>query len=57
MEHTYYYYYSNYDIDKYYIIISRTLYIFYNGLNKQKRSEAKNITKIMMILLNWSDQN
>jgi len=56
MEHTYYYYYyySNYDIDKY-IIISRTLYIFYNGLNKQKRSEAKNITK--MILLNWSDQN
>jgi len=57
MEHTYYYYYSNYDIDKY-IIISRTLYIFYNGLNKQKRrSEAKNITKIMMILLNWSDQN
>jgi len=54
MEHTYYYYYSNYDIDKY-IIISRTLYIFYNGLNKQKRrSEAKNITKIMMILF-WTE--
>lgn len=44
MEHTYYYYYSNYDIDKYIIIYSHSLlhYIFYNGLkNKTQRSEAK----------------
>lgn len=35
MEHTYYYY-SNYDIDKYIYYYSHSLYIFYNGLNKKE---------------------